>query len=122
MADNKSTGKSARKRAPKSISSESSAIMQLRVIAVELRCALSVITVAAHALREQNADIDADVACTLERGASASLHRGLERIEDLLGKWQPVDSQRPARTGENRPLARNSPVSRATRADNSIPM
>jgi len=59
---------------------------QLRIIAVELRCALSTITVAAHALVEQNADIDADVALVLQRGAGAPVHAGLERIERLLAE------------------------------------
>jgi hypothetical protein len=54
------------------------------MIAVELRCALSAITVAAHALCEQNADIDADVAMVLQRSAGAPLFVGLERIEALI--------------------------------------
>ena len=58
--------------------------LQLRMITVEMRCALSAVTVAAHALCEQNADIDADVAIVLQRGAAAPLHGGLERIESLL--------------------------------------
>src|SRR5687767_2220817 len=88
MANAKSTGKLARKGAVKEAVSKSPAAvniqLQLRVIAVELRCALSTITVAAHALCKQNADIDADVALVLQRGAGAPVHVGLERIEALL--------------------------------------
>jgi hypothetical protein len=58
----------------------------LRLVTVELRCALSALTVAAHALVEQNADIDADVALVLQRAASAPVYAGLERIERLLAE------------------------------------
>ena len=88
MATTKSTGKSAPKGASKEAASASAAAvhiqLHLRVIAVELRCALSAITTAAHALYEQNADIDADVALVLQRCAGAPVHVGLERIEVLL--------------------------------------
>ena len=88
MATTKSTGKSAPKGASKEVESNSAAAvhiqLHLRVIAVELRCALSTITTAAHALHEQNADIDADVALVLQRGAAGPVHVGLERIEVLL--------------------------------------
>jgi hypothetical protein len=86
MVSTKSTGKSAQKSAPKARASnpDASLQLQLRAIAAELRCALSTITVATHALRRQNAEIDADVALTLQRGASAPVHAGLERVEALL--------------------------------------
>ena len=86
MANTKSTGKSSQKGASKEAVAPSAAHIQLhlRMIAVELRCALSAITVAAHALCKQNADIDADVALVLQRGAGAPVHVGLERIETLL--------------------------------------
>jgi hypothetical protein len=86
MANTKSTGKSSQKGASKEAVAHSAAHIQLHLhmIAVELRCALSAITVAAHALCKQNADIDADVALVLQRGAGAPVHVGLERIEDLL--------------------------------------
>jgi hypothetical protein len=84
MAADKSTGKS-RKKAARKVSASTLPI-QLRAVAVELRYALSTITVAAHALREQNSDIDADVALTLQRSAGAPLHAGLERVEALLGE------------------------------------
>jgi hypothetical protein len=86
MAAIKSNVKSARKRASNVGTAESteSIQLQLRIIAVELRCALSAISVAAHALCKQNADIDADVAMVLRRGAGAPVHAGLERIEEML--------------------------------------
>jgi hypothetical protein len=56
----------------------------LHIIAVELRCALSAVTVAARALREQNADMDSDIAAVLQRAAGGPLHAGLEKIESLL--------------------------------------
>jgi hypothetical protein len=86
MANAKSTGNSARKSASKAAQTASAPPMQLqlRMIAVELRCALSAITVSVRTLSEQNADIDADVALVLQRGAGAPIHVGLERLEALL--------------------------------------
>lgn len=90
MAATKSTGKSARKGASKESAADSSEHLQLhlRMVAVELRFALSSIAIAAFALREQNADIDADVAMVLQRGASAPVHVGLDKIEVLLRKLE----------------------------------
>lgn len=90
MVSTKSTGKSAQKSATKARASnpDASLQLQLRAIAAELRCALSTITVAAHALRRQNAEIDADVALTLQRGAGAPVYAGLERIEALLEQME----------------------------------
>ena len=88
MAATKSTGKSAQKGTSEGSAADSSAHLQLhlRMVAVELRFALSSIAIAAYALREQNADIDADVAMVLQRGASAPVHTGLDKIEVLLRK------------------------------------
>jgi hypothetical protein len=58
---------------------------ELHVLAVELRCALSGITVAVHALRDQNADIDSDVAVVLQKAVGGPLHAALEKLESLLG-------------------------------------
>ena len=81
----KSTRNAARKaRAPNTISSADSIQPQLRIIAVELRCALSAVALASRALCDQNADIDADAALVLQRAAAAPLHTCLERIEGLL--------------------------------------
>jgi len=84
MATPKSSAKSASKVS--AANSPPPIQLQLRVIAVELRCALSTLTVAVHALVEQNADIDADVALVLQRGASAPVHAALEGIERLLAE------------------------------------
>ena len=86
MVTAKSNRNASRKAALKISPPPASISLQLRVIAVELRCALSAVSVAAHALREQNADLDADVAVVLQRGAGAPLHVGLERIEALLAE------------------------------------
>ena len=94
MAAEKSTGKSRKKSARKLSHSTLSIQLQLRAIAVELRYALSTITVAAHALREQNSDIDADVALMLQRSTGAPLHAGLERIGALLGELAGADGKR----------------------------
>ena len=82
----KSTAKTAGKSAPRvpNVNSSSAVQLQLHLIVVELRCALSTITFAAHALYKQNADIDADVALTLQRSAAGPVHAGLERIEAVL--------------------------------------
>lgn len=93
MVAAKSTRNAARKAAAATRSASTSIQLQLRIIAVELRCSLSVITVAAHALRDQNADIDTDAATVLQRGASAPIHACLERIEALLS--QPTDPALP---------------------------
>jgi hypothetical protein len=78
--------KTAAKPSSKSAAAPGPAAIQpdLHVIAVELRCALSAITVAVRALREQNADIDSDIAVVLQRAAGGPLHSGLEKIESLL--------------------------------------
>jgi hypothetical protein len=91
MAASKSTAKSARRIASKNstVASAASIQLQLRAIAVELRYALSTVAVTAHTLREQNADLDTDVAILLQRGAGAPLHAGLGRIETLLGELNP---------------------------------
>jgi hypothetical protein len=90
MVSGKSTGKSVRKVAPKAASSVCPVRIQLelRVITVELRCALSAVTVSAHALCEQNADIDADVAVTLRRAVSSPVHSCVERLEGLLAELE----------------------------------
>ena len=91
MAADKSTGKSRKKSARKVCVATLPIQPQLQAIAVELRYALSTITVAAHALREQNSDIDADVALTLQRSAGAPLHAGLERVEAMLAELAGAD-------------------------------
>lgn len=84
MVAAKSTRNAARRAASRASPSPEVIQLQLRLVAVELRCALSAVTVAAHALREQNAEIDADAATVLQRGAGAPLHTCLERIDALL--------------------------------------
>lgn len=58
--------------------------LQLRTVAGELRDVLATLAVAARALRDQNADIDMDVAVVLQRNASAPLFASIEIIEALL--------------------------------------
>lgn len=57
---------------------------ELQSVATELRKVLEVITVVAHALRWQNADIDGDAASVLQHNAASNLHECVERIERLL--------------------------------------
>lgn len=82
----KSTRNAGRKAASATPLPVESIQLQLRVIAVEVRCALSAISVAAHALHEQNADIDADAAIVLQRAAGAPLHFSLGKIDALLAE------------------------------------
>ena len=99
----KSTRNAARKAAPENTNTIAESIQPtLRVIAVELRCALSAVALASRALCDQNADIDADAALVLQRAAAAPLHTCLERIELLL--------QQLAGTGAPTLKARDGPV------------
>lgn len=86
MVKAKSTGNRTRKSAFKSTApiSTSCIQLQLRVVTVELRCALSAIVVATHALRQQNADMDSDIALVLQRAAGAPLHASVEKMDALL--------------------------------------
>jgi hypothetical protein len=99
----KSTRNAARRAASTHTSLLAESIQpSLRVIAVELRCALSAVALASRALRDQNADIDTDAATVLQRAAAAPLHTCLERIELLL--------QQLAGTGAPTLKARDGPV------------
>ncbi len=84
MVKGKSTGIRIRKSAFKGGAVPSCIQSQLRLVTVELRCALSAIAVATHALREQNSDLDSDIAQVLQRAAGAPLHAGVEKIDALL--------------------------------------
>lgn len=57
----------------------------LEVIAT-LRQLQSTLTVAVSALRQQNADIDADIANLLQHSVSASLQEQVERLEALRAR------------------------------------
>ena len=99
----KSTRNAARKAAPENTSPIAESIQPtLRIIAVELRCALSTVALVSRALCDQNADLDADAALVLQRAAAAPLHTCLERIEALL--------QELAGAGAPRLKARDGPV------------
>jgi hypothetical protein len=84
MATSKSTGKPAGSLTPALITLHRQLQLHLRPTVERLRLAQSAITTSALALRQQNADCDADVARVLLRCAADPVEGEIERIEELL--------------------------------------
>ena len=57
---------------------------ELQEAIAQLRQLQSVLAVAVGALRQQNADIDADIASLLQRSLGDTLHAQVERLEAIL--------------------------------------
>lgn len=74
---------------------KSSLLPRLRAAALHLEQIQSVVVVAVAALRQQNCEIDADVANLLQRGVSDDLH---EQIAALRGMAQALSGSHPARS------------------------
>jgi hypothetical protein len=63
---------------------------ELQEILGNLRQLQSVLAVAVSALRQQNADIDADIASLLQRSVGDSLQQQVEKLEALLRRLPPA--------------------------------
>jgi hypothetical protein len=57
---------------------------ELQEVIGELQGLQSAISVAVGALRQQNADLDADIATLLQRAVGDKLHEQVQRLETLL--------------------------------------
>jgi hypothetical protein len=69
--------------AGKSISKTRSAHAQLREVVQRLRHARSAVVVAVAALRQQNCELDEDVATVLQRSVADPMHDQIEHLESL---------------------------------------
>lgn len=59
---------------------------ELQEIVHHLRQLPAILAVAVATLREQSADLDADVATLLQRAVSDPLHQQVDKLEALLGR------------------------------------
>jgi nitrate reductase NapAB chaperone NapD len=71
--------------AGKSISRARSAGAQLGEVVQHLRHVRSAVVVAVAALRQQNCELDEDIATVLQRNVADRLHDQIERLETLQG-------------------------------------
>lgn len=69
--------------AGKSISKTRSMQGQLGEVMLQLRQVQSAVVVAVAALRQQNCELDADIATVLQRSVADRLHDQIERLEEL---------------------------------------
>jgi ABC-type transporter Mla subunit MlaD len=63
---------------------------ELQEVVGNLRQIQSVLAVAVGALRQQNADIDADIANLLQRSVSDALQQQVEKLESVLRRLPPA--------------------------------
>jgi len=70
--------------AGKSISKTRSMRAQLREVATQLRQVQSAVVVAVAALRQQNCELDEDVARVLQRSVADRIQDQIERLETLM--------------------------------------
>jgi hypothetical protein len=84
-ARNSTTRKSARRRQKESPSNVST----LREVRARLAIARAAAYTASAALRQQNADADAEIALTLQRCLGDELDRQIERLTALIGDAAP---------------------------------
>jgi hypothetical protein len=71
--------------AGKSISNSRSIRGQLNEVALHLKYAQSAVVVAVAALRQQNCELDEDIATVLQRSVVDRVHDQIERLESLVG-------------------------------------
>jgi hypothetical protein len=69
----------------KSNSKPRSVRSQLGAAIVQLRQVQSAVVVAVAALRQQNCELDEDIATVLQRSVADRLHDQIERLEALMG-------------------------------------
>ena len=70
--------------AGKSISKTRSMRSQLAEVALHLRQVQSAVVVAVAALKQQNCELDADIATVLQRSVADRIHDQIERVEALM--------------------------------------
>jgi hypothetical protein len=70
--------------AGKSISKTRSMRRQLGEVALHLRAVQSAVVVAVAALKQQNCELDEDIATVLQRSVSDRLQDQIERLETLM--------------------------------------
>ncbi len=70
--------------AGKSISKTRSMRSQLEAVAAHLRQVQSAVVVAVAALKQQNCELDADIATVLQRSVADRIQDQIERIEALM--------------------------------------
>jgi len=70
--------------AGKSISKTRSLRSQLGEVALHLRAVQSAVVVAVAALKQQNCELDEDIATVLQRSVSDRLQDQIERLETLM--------------------------------------
>jgi hypothetical protein len=70
--------------AGKSISKTRSARGELGEVVTHLRLVQSAVVVAVAALRQQNCELDEDIATVLQRSVADRLHDQIERLEELM--------------------------------------
>jgi hypothetical protein len=68
----------------KSISKARSARSQLGEVALHLRQIQSAVVVAVAALKQQNCELDADIATVLQRSVADRIQDQIERVEALM--------------------------------------
>jgi hypothetical protein len=59
-------------------------------VVVQLRQVQSAVVVAIAALRQQNCELDEDIATVLQRSVAERIHEQIETLEELIQKADPV--------------------------------